>query len=402
MEFTDDLLSKTGDRKKRAQANANLIFAVASLADMPTAEKEAARLSACCSYWEWDAYHKNKLLDLRKVNRCRSRFCPNCRAINTARIVHEILPAIQNLRLAGHGLYHITLTVPNVPPAELGATCEHMAKAFRVFWDWMSAPPDDKKKGYKGRPFQITGAIRSLEITFNEKTRLFHPHFHVLVLLPGRLAAAYMAREYQTAWDLRRQEWTLHSKAELDTGQIWAAAFTGSGPDNGAVTYECAVKEVRDHKGLIEVLKYPAKDSDFEKMDVTEFIFLYRAIKARRIRQAYGNLYNVELEDIKNEGPQETDLLKSFLQVPENPELLSTAFDLLLSEYHDYRKISRYRAHEGLNSADDVEKTEPKGPDFAPNSTKSDHFCAVSGQNQQVFSANSGKIDIQLSIRVNE
>jgi len=60
MEFTDEILNKTSQRRKAAQANASLIMAVAVTSGMVGAEKEASRLMECCDFWEWDAYRKTK------------------------------------------------------------------------------------------------------------------------------------------------------------------------------------------------------------------------------------------------------------------------------------------------------------------------------------------------------
>jgi len=201
-----------------------------------------------------------------------------------------------------------------------------------------------------------------------------------------------MKQNIQTAWDNRRGEWTLHSRAEIDTGQLWASAYNGRPPGDDTEAYECRINEIKDKRGLIEVLKYPAKESDFAKMDLTEFAEFYKAMKFRRTRQAYGVFYNVKLDDnIKNEDMLEEDLLKSLLHIPEEPDILVTAYDTLIQDYHSWRKISRYRAHDGFNmDAENVSKQ-----------TKTDTFSA---QNVSKSAENERKsqhiINIQLSIQL--
>lgn len=403
MEFTDETIQKTAKRKQKAAENANLLYAVASVAGMPAAEREAERLVSCSTYWEWDAYHRNKLLDLQKVYRCHSRYCPNCRAINAARIGHDVLAIIAAIN---NPVYHLTLTVPSVPPEKLKLTCDSMTRAFRRYWGWLSAPSTDKKKGYKKRPVKAVGALRSLEITFSERTRMFHPHYHVLVILDKPINNGKMLRNIQSGWDIRRKQWTLHSDMEMVLGRLWSDAYSGSPPGQSDIAYETTIQQVRDSKGVMEVVKYPAKESDFQKMDIDEFIELYQCLKNRRIRQAYGCMYNVAMDDKKIDMPE--DVLSSYLHADtqEVPEKISTTLNSLDTDYHIYKKISRYKAHEGLR--DEVEK-EKINNDYTtiqsgniPKSTGDSCLNDVIRRKTTNFDAKEGKININLQISVNE
>lgn len=401
MEITDEILNKTSQRRKAAQANASLIMAVSATTDMVSAEKEASRLMECCDFWQWDAYYKNKVLDLRKVNRCRSRYCPNCRAINTAKIIHQIIPLIDDLQRQKRGIYHMTLTIPNVPPGELDSTCERMTKSFKKWWNWVS---NDGKKKYAGRKYKAIGAIKSLEITYNAQTRTWHPHYHVLIVSEKELPDDYLKQNVQTAWDINRGKWTLHSRAEIDTGKLWASAYNGRPPGDAIETYECKIQEICNLRGIIEVLKYPAKESDFARMDLTEFTEFYRAMKFRRTRQAYGIFYNVRLDDTeKNEDVLEVDLLKSILHIPEEPKILITAYDTLIQDYHSWRKISRYRAHEGFNmGAEDAENVSNNAENVSKQ-TKTDTFSAQNvSKSAENISKSQHIINIKLSVNLSQ
>ncbi|MFO7161675.1 MAG: protein rep [[Clostridium] cellulosi] len=315
-------------------------------------------------------------------------------------MIHQIIPIINTLKCENRGIYHMTLTIPNVPKGELDSACERMAKGFKKFWNWLS---NNGKKRYTGRKYKAIGALRSLEITYNAQTRTWHPHYHVLIVLSDRLKDDYLKQNIQTAWDNRRGEWTLHSRAEIDTGQLWASAYNGRPPSDGIEAYECRINKIKDKRGLIEVLKYPAKESDFARMDLTEFTEFYQTVKFRRTRQAYGVFYNVKLDDnIKNEDMLEVDLLKSLLHIPEEPEILVTAYDTLIQDYHSWRKISRYRAHDGFNmGAEDAENVSNNAENVSKQ-TKTDTFSAQNvSKSAENISKSQHIIDIQLSIKVN-
>lgn len=100
---------------------------------------------------------------------CKTRICPICGAIRTAKAVDAYLPIVK-----GWDAYLVTLTVPNVLGCALKSTIDEMIDVFR------NCTRSIKRK----MPFL---GIRKLEVTFNSAKRTYHPHFHVIV--DGRAAA---------------------------------------------------------------------------------------------------------------------------------------------------------------------------------------------------------------------
>lgn len=99
-----------------------------------------------------------------------------------------------------------------------------------------------------------------------------------------------------------------------------------------------------DSAGIVEVLKYTFKDTDIKSYDVFKNIEL--AISNKRIRQGYGILYNLKLED---DADGEKLSLEEFLNESEVPSLLVVReIKELLTSYRDYKKISRSKVHEDI------------------------------------------------------
>lgn len=106
----------------------------------------------------------------------------------------------------------------------------------------------------------------------------------------------------------------------------------------------CDIREM-DSSGIVEVLKYTFKDTDIVSYSV--FKNLVMALDKKRIRQGYGILYNVKLE---NETEGEVLSLEDYLTEEEEAEnLLTYEIRELITVYKEYRKISRRKADSELD-----------------------------------------------------
>ncbi|GAH11705.1 unnamed protein product, partial [marine sediment metagenome] len=87
MEFTEEYIELMKKKKDSAISNARFMYALwikykdenKYLAE--TIRKRAERMENCLSYWKWDLYRKNKVMNLQVVSRCKDLFCPNCRTV---------------------------------------------------------------------------------------------------------------------------------------------------------------------------------------------------------------------------------------------------------------------------------------------------------------------------------
>jgi hypothetical protein len=104
-------------------------------------------------------------------NKLRSRFCNNrwcniCNRIRTAKLIKGYGSAIDSMI----DPRFVTLTVPNVPAAELRAEIRRMLSEFRKIQELRRK---QKKPLIRG--------IRKLEVTYNPDLQNYHPHFHIIV-----------------------------------------------------------------------------------------------------------------------------------------------------------------------------------------------------------------------------
>lgn len=319
--------------------------------------KRGDNINNCLDYWLWDKYENNKLLDLQKVNRCKNnRFCPNCRKLDLATTIHNFRKPFNDLLGAGYYPYLVTLTVPNCSGANLRTMIDYMNKSFRKFFNAFSySLTDVTTKGFSERMIQFDAALKVLEITFNKETNLFHPHFHVM-LFSREYDKSLFVKNIPGAWSKKKNCLLYNSVMDLHIMKIWTMCvdkirmtekkynlMSNSWHD----LYMCDIKEMNE-KGIYEVLKYTFKDSDISNYYVFKNLVL--SLEGKRIRQGYGMLYGLKCE---NETDGELQNIEDYLEVDkkETPQqLLTKELQTLIKDYHNYRKISRFKAYDELNN----------------------------------------------------
>jgi len=91
-------------------------------------------------------------------------------------------------------------------------------------------------------------------------------------------------------------------------------------------------------KGIYEVFKYCFKDMDIKNLGI--FKDLYHGLKRKRLRQGYGMLYNVKVDDSDSD-----DCIENYLEFKdEEPENFTHQFiDDMTEKYRDYKKVSIYK-----------------------------------------------------------
>lgn len=319
---------------------------------------QSERVGSCLDFWLWDKYEKNKILDLKTVNRCmNTRFCPNCKTLDIMRFVHKFRSIFNEYIEQGYKFYMLTLSIPNceLTGGDLKLTIEKLSKAFAKLFTKFGY---EDGKALKDRLISIFGGIRVLEVTCNEFTG-FHPHFHCIVLLRDEPDAVLLEKNIEGKWSSKRKKYNMHSLIDLQIAKIWGMIWYGHKmTKNNLKNYVVRPKEVfvdyyeekiedkvlqvdfrpLDEEGLKEVFKYTFKSTEVETFDI--FKGLVDGLAYKRIRQGFGVLYNAKVNDDELEDGEKQQLV---LEVPEDPVQLATNEIIdLINDYRDYKKISRF------------------------------------------------------------
>jgi plasmid rolling circle replication initiator protein Rep len=263
--------------------------------------------------------HTGEMLKLYQAWFCKVRLCPMCNWRRSLKIAYHNKRIVEtvNERENVRWLF-LTLTVKNIDSDSLSETISAMFEAF------------NRLTKYKAFKTSIKGYFRALEVTKNRdpKSELFgtyHPHFHVLLCVPP----SYFTRNY-----IKQSEWTsLWKKAmKLDyTPIVHIQKVKSKEKLDELEVYEKDLKKaMKEQKAILEVSKYPVKDTDVIKGDkVTEenvetVLALDNALAYKRLI-GYGGLLKEIHKELNLGDAEDGDLV----HVSENDEMANGTFDVI-------------------------------------------------------------------------
>ncbi|NLL02352.1 MAG: protein rep [Mollicutes bacterium] len=298
-------------------------------------------ISFCNKYWLLDKYEIQKVKDYKRTNLCKNKFCANCKKVKQASRMAKYIPELEQYK---DNLYHLVLTLPNVPGKDLRNTINHMSKCFRSLIRIIRG--ERKIYGINFDSWGYEGAIRSLEVTYLLDS--YHPHYHVaLVLNDDFMSKKNISNTYSFNYRTSIPELTkLFNKEEILIQKIWFLLVnnqrvTKNNIDSLDIGYSCTIDKFAEGH-YVELFKYLTKEvqEDGTVLDYNNFKTLYISLYRLKQIQGYGCLYQIT-DDGDLEGLEaEYDILIERLREKENPEeVLETPQDL--SKDKNYLLISR-------------------------------------------------------------
>lgn len=323
-------------------------------------ENRSERIGSCINFWIWDKYEQNKILDLQRVNRCmNSRFCPNCKVLENSKFIHKITPIYEDYLKQGYYFYFLTLTVPSVKtldPVELDSFVTQLYKDSRRFNQCFTS--ELKKEKFDNRFIKFAGGIRVLEITHNYQAG-FHPHLHYIIITDHKIDDELLKPKYKAKYSRKRKQIDYKSEFEAQIAKVWSLIRAGKFSTYNYNNYEYKPNEEyatlngelqdfknlevdfreMDPEGFKEVFKYTVKSSEINSYNI--FKCLVHTLYRRRVRQGFGILYNLKIDDCIEDVGEGQDLQ---LSIAEDPEVnLITSLNDLFTVYSKYKKISRFQ-----------------------------------------------------------
>lgn len=364
MEYTNEILEKMNSKKQVNSVYAKYYFRMANEVKNVSSEYERLNnrsnsINDCLNLWAWDKYERNKVLDLRTVNRCKNnRFCPNCRKLDLAKSINHFQKPFKKLLDDGNYPYLLTLTVPNCKAEDLINTINYLNKCFLRLYRGFG---ETNQHTIGFRELEFTAALRVLEITYNFREKTYHPHFHCIVF-SKYYNELYFSKNIKGKYSFKRQSYNFHSQADLHFMKIWTMInkkirLTEKNyfnmKDDPKVNYKdggLLLVDIRemDESGIYEVLKYTFKDTDISNYSV--FKTMVQALYRRPIRSGYGLLNKIKFEDVED---GEKQSIEEYLETKEDPtNLLTREISELVTTYKEYRKVSRFTPNEYMNIID--------------------------------------------------
>lgn len=297
------------------------------LAD-PRFRKKADRMAKCAEYLTFKVTDKG--LRLNQCYFCKGRLCPMCNWRRSMKIAFQNKKIVEeaNKRYKLKWVF-LTLTVRNCEADKLSKTINDMMKSWNRF------------AGYKRFKDSVRGYFRALEVTkdtdkYISKKRYYrnrkyydrrglkpgsenpnfgtyHPHFHILMCVPP---------SFYTYNYVKQSEWCEMWKKAMKLDYIPIVDVRKVKPKEN-VDFEKIEQEIKDNllkeieeqKAVLEVSKYPIKDTDLigigDKI-TKEGIETVRTLETSLFRKrliSYGGILKTLHSELQLDDAEEGDLI---------------------------------------------------------------------------------------------
>lgn len=278
---------------------------------LPGLEGYGERIRACTPWLKFADY-SNGMTVLAEAFFCKVRLCAMC-SWRKSRMLHlqicEIVANHWKRRPSDRALL-LTLTQTSVEAADLKAELRAITKGLNRFTDYAKFNE------------VVTGWYRTLEITRNRETGMWHPHVHLLLMVRGdyfdKKKSHYIPQaEWQTMW---QRAMKLDYAPVVDVRSV-KGGVAGDDKLNREAT-----------KALHEVTKYVSKPSDLYKITPDGIAIepgivktLHNALHKTRLT-GFGGTFKEIRADLKQQDPDDpnADLVRyEKAEIPPGTEMVA-------------------------------------------------------------------------------
>ena len=280
--------------------------------DMDVLERKADNIARCMLDWKIDVYDKSRAKIIGDVYRCKDKFCYNCQSLLALQRFYTYRPVLDKYA-KDYELFHVVLTQPNVQGRYLKRTVELMFDRFHYLIGYFNG--HKKVRGIDFEKYGYVGAVRSLEVTQNRKTKLYHPHFHCMFILRKGLSKTddfvpWLYNSFSPDYSGKGKGDRLFTTFEFLLQRLWCLLITRKKvtieniknidellpryPDGFSVVVNPANGQYH------EIFKYATKGAfkDGTMDDYEAFNTLESVLYNRRIYQTYGCLHGYDFNEV--------------------------------------------------------------------------------------------------------
>ena len=269
IEFRGD--THQGEAVIKAERKAKITRKIVDSLNWLGRSKEAKALATCGDFFDiWHRKRPGRVVgDLKLLPcPCNSVFCPDCANRRSRPLQKKLLRLVNK---PGRSYWFLTLTVPSQQNMTRQDITEITEKFGKLWKSWVFR----RVEVASGKAFKISGGVRSVECTYNERSG-WHPHIHVLLECPKTLPSWWLV--------LVKAEW------EKITGD---AKYVHLTPAYGQTKRGRKMRGRLNYRALRELCKYVTKCAEFaaEPLLVGEFLDAFK--DAKRI-QCFGSFLTAD------------------------------------------------------------------------------------------------------------
>lgn len=253
--------------------------------------KYAGQIFECGAWLRFASCSEKHYKRLLNATFCKCRLCVTCQWRKSLVIKKQLLDLIHahKAQFSSDVPLLLTLTIPNVSGSQLTSSLDLITKAWKKL---------SERKCFTD---SVRSWFRALEVTYNEERRDFHPHFHILLMVPE----AYFKKD--RGLYISHDEWLEMWRSVTGISEITQVDIR---------KIKRRVKGNSVEKLVAEVGKYATKPGSYIKRlpnndfqanpDVVNV--LHTALKGRRL-VGFGGLFNVLRKRLKQEDAEEANLI---------------------------------------------------------------------------------------------
>jgi plasmid rolling circle replication initiator protein Rep len=298
----------------------------------------AMRLEGCGTYIHFKACPNGHGKKVCLINLCGCRGCMMCDWRKSLVTYHQVLAIVHEHKKQYKSDIPLllTLTVPNCSAEELGELITKMLRAFHTL---------SKRKQFKNA---VRGWFRAAEVTYNEEADTYHPHFHVLLMVPknyfvqGR--GLYISRdEWLEMWQQSMKDMSI---TQVDIRRVKKKKSSSK-----------VIESV-----VAEVAKYATKPGSYiKKNEKGEFMANPKAVLGLRVGlknkrlHGFGGTFKEIRKRLKLEDIEKADLIK--VSGEEQECKCDICQSTLLDELYTWVPGAKNYVRAGNNPGDDSTKS---------------------------------------------
>ena len=301
-------LSRYSSAKTRQESVLEYILTTLDSFGKGNLEKEAEALQGCGSFLIFRHYYTVDVYKMIAGCTCKKHLlCALCATRRAAKYIAIYSQKIKAVTLGNDQEFDtvmITFTVKNGPDLE---------ERFNHLLGSMKRLLQKRRNALRVNPEvntllkHIVSAVYSYEITWNGDSEEWHPHCHMIGLIPkGSFKfdeTSIKGKSCSVPWELKNgliEDWkTITGDSKIiDVRKI-------DRPGSEIPEPETPPQEIGDNsllKALVEVFKYALKMND---LDVEQQVHVYDTLKGRRLIGSFGALRGVRISENLNDAPLE-------------------------------------------------------------------------------------------------
>ena len=234
-------------------------------------KNKAERCANCGSFLDFNIFvnkidEKIQASKLTNANFCRDKFCVRCAINHQRKFLAKVRSILKQLEESYKVRYiFLTLTIKNPPISDLRNTLNDMSKGFNKLV---------KSKEFKSN---VLGYVRGIEVLGdNTKQGEAHPHYHCLLAVKP---SYFSGKGYMT-----QAKWSELWKRSLQVDYMPVVDVRTIKPNKKVIELEDGSKMEWSalDSAMVETLKYMAKPSEIEKLNLDHFADLDYEMKGIR------------------------------------------------------------------------------------------------------------------------